>query len=174
MGGPRSRRLQTHIGRNEVHYHLTLSWLPSWKSTFSQPFKQKCITELVRMGSLITFYLSKLWKTKFFILCDVIFLVRLQGKFEIDHSWEWLLQQYSHFFTCLFKWPLQEFPDTLSAEVSQCRVRLMNDPVLKNKTRHRGRYFVWTTPRKYTSSVRSPQIQVSGYCTKWQLQGKFP
>ena len=23
------------------------------------------------------------------ILCDVIFLVRLQGKFDIDHSWEW-------------------------------------------------------------------------------------
>ena len=26
-------------------------------------------------------------KTKFFILCDVIFLVRLQEKFAIDHSW---------------------------------------------------------------------------------------
>ena len=26
---------------------------------------------------------------KFVILCDVIFLVRLQGKFAIDHSWEW-------------------------------------------------------------------------------------
>ena len=25
---------------------------------------------------------------KFSILCDVIFLVRLQGKFEIEHSWE--------------------------------------------------------------------------------------
>ena len=24
---------------------------------------------------------------QFFILCDVIFLVRLQGKFEIAHSW---------------------------------------------------------------------------------------
>ena len=29
-----------------------------------------------------------LWKAKFFILCGVIFLVRLQGKFGIDHSWE--------------------------------------------------------------------------------------
>ena len=27
-------------------------------------------------------------QAKFFILCEVIFLVRLQGKFEIDHSWE--------------------------------------------------------------------------------------
>ena len=32
---------------------------------------------------------SKLGKVKFFILCDVIFLVRLPGKFEIDHSWKW-------------------------------------------------------------------------------------
>ena len=28
-------------------------------------------------------------KCTVFLLCDVIFLVRLQGKFEIDHSWEW-------------------------------------------------------------------------------------
>ena len=33
--------------------------------------------------------ISKLFKTGFFILCDVILLVRLRGKFEIDHSWEW-------------------------------------------------------------------------------------
>ena len=36
-------------------------------------------------------YLSKLSKAKFFILCYIcyfIFLVRLQGKFEIAHSWE--------------------------------------------------------------------------------------
>ena len=26
----------------------------------------------------------------FFILCDAIFLARLQGKFEIDNSWEWM------------------------------------------------------------------------------------
>ena len=68
---------------------LTLS-LPSSKSTFSQPLKEKCICKVVRIGTLvIIFHSSKLWKTKFFILCDVIFLVRLQGKFEIDHSWEW-------------------------------------------------------------------------------------
>ena len=38
---------------------------------------------------VLIFYLSKLWKAKFSIQCDVIFLVRLQGKFEIEHSWEW-------------------------------------------------------------------------------------
>ena len=43
----------------------------------------------MRIGGIIIFHLSKLWKAKFFILCDVIFLVRLQGGFDIDHSWEW-------------------------------------------------------------------------------------
>ena len=38
-------------------------------------------------SSIIISHLRKLWKAKFFILCDIIFLVRLQGKFEIDHSW---------------------------------------------------------------------------------------
>ena len=38
---------------------------------------------------MIIFHLSKWWKAKFFILCDVTFLVRLQWKFGIDHSWEW-------------------------------------------------------------------------------------
>ena len=67
---------------------ISLSF-PSSKTTFSQHFKEKCISDVVRIGSTIIFHLSKLWKAKFFILCDVIFLVRLQGKFEIDHSWEW-------------------------------------------------------------------------------------
>ena len=34
---------------------------------------------------MIVFHLRKLRKAKFFILCDVIILVRLQGKFGI---WE--------------------------------------------------------------------------------------
>ena len=42
--------------------------------------------EVVRIGSIIIFHLSKLWKAEFLILCDEIFLVRLQEKFEIDHS----------------------------------------------------------------------------------------
>ena len=43
----------------------------------------------MRIGSIIIFHLRKLWKAKFSILCNVIFLVGLQGKFDIDHSWEW-------------------------------------------------------------------------------------
>ena len=36
-------------------------------------------------------YLSYEWamKRKFFMLCGVMFLVRLQEEFEIEHSWEW-------------------------------------------------------------------------------------
>ena len=33
-------------------------------------------------------HLMKLQKAKLFMLCDVILLVRLQDKFELDHSWE--------------------------------------------------------------------------------------
>ena len=50
---------------------------PSSKSTFSQPFKNKCTSDVVRIGSISIFRLSKLWKAKFSILRDVIFLVRL-------------------------------------------------------------------------------------------------
>ena len=37
-------------------------------------------TEVVRIGSISIFHLSKLWKATFVTLCDVIFLVRLQKK----------------------------------------------------------------------------------------------
>ena len=40
-------------------------------------FEAKCIRDVVRIGSIIIFRLCKLWKAKFFILCDVMFLVRL-------------------------------------------------------------------------------------------------
>ena len=47
------------------------------------------MSDVARICSLITFHLSKLWKVKFSILCDVIFLVGLEGKFDFDHSQEW-------------------------------------------------------------------------------------
>ena len=72
--------------RDEFLNLLTLS-LPSSKSTFPQPRREKCIIEVVRIGSIIIFYLSKVWEAKFFTLCDVIFLVRLKEKFEMDHFW---------------------------------------------------------------------------------------
>ena len=45
--------------------------------------------KVVRISSIMLFHLSKLWKAKFFMLCDVIILVRLQGKFEINHFRVW-------------------------------------------------------------------------------------
>ena len=64
----------------EIWKWLTLA-LPSSKSTFSQLYKEKW-SDAVIIGSIIIFRLSKLWKAKFFILCDVTFPVRLQGKFD--------------------------------------------------------------------------------------------
>ena len=63
---------------------------PKFKIVHSPSLRKgKRISEVVRIGSIIIFHWSKLWKVKFFMLCDVIFLVRLQRKFEIDQSKEW-------------------------------------------------------------------------------------
>ena len=51
-----------------------------------KPSKEKCISDAVRIGSIIIWQLNKLWKAKFFTLCDIMFLVRPQEKFDIDHS----------------------------------------------------------------------------------------
>ena len=50
--------------------------------------KHLTLVTTVRIGSTIICHLSNLWEAKFFMLCDVIFLVRLQGKSEVDHCWE--------------------------------------------------------------------------------------
>ena len=52
-------------------------------------FKEKYISDVVRIDSIIIYHLSKLWNAKFSIMCGVIVLVRVQEKFEVDHSWEW-------------------------------------------------------------------------------------
>ena len=55
------------------------------------PFTPKyiLISEVVRIGcgldDMIVFHLIKLWRAKFFVVCDVILLLRLQEKFDIDH-----------------------------------------------------------------------------------------
>ena len=86
-GGRSQRQLSFMHGVPSPRWTLSL---PSLKSTFSQPFKQKMYKwGNERIGSIIIFHLSKRWKAKFSILCDVIFLVKLQGKFEVDHSWDW-------------------------------------------------------------------------------------
>ena len=52
---------------------------------YCQPFPEKCISEVVRIGSTIIFHLSKLWITKLFILCDVIFLEWKGHKVRYHH-----------------------------------------------------------------------------------------
>ena len=56
---------------------------PKFKEYIFPTFYKKCINGVVRIDSTIIFHLSKLLKLAFFILCDVIFLMRLWGKFEI-------------------------------------------------------------------------------------------
>ena len=53
----------------EIRYRVSLSLsLPSSKSTFSQPLKNKLTSEVVRIGSIIIFHPRKLRKAKFFIV----------------------------------------------------------------------------------------------------------
>ena len=74
---------------DSLRVSLLNTFTPTIKKYILPTFlKTKCISEVVRIGNIIISHLSKLGKAKFFILCDVIFLVRLQGKFDIDHSWE--------------------------------------------------------------------------------------
>ena len=63
----------------------------SWAQKVHSPnlLKRKCISGVARICIIIIFHLSKLWKATFSLLCYVIFLVRLQEKFDIDHSQEW-------------------------------------------------------------------------------------
>ena len=79
------KRIYEWLGKRALPSPLSL---PSSKSTFSQHFKDKII-EVARIGSMVILHLNKWWKATFSLLCDVIFLVRLQEKFEIDCSWEW-------------------------------------------------------------------------------------
>ena len=86
--------------------------LPSSKSAFSRPFREKCISEVVRINSNNHLHLSKRWKAKIFTLvCDNIFLVRLQGLI-----WNWLIlevkgltarQSHCHeaIVSCDVRWP---------------------------------------------------------------------
>ena len=78
--------------------YVEAAWYQWWEkqvshknSTFSQPFKKKYMSKVVRISCIISiavFRLSKLWIATFFILCDIIFLLRLQEELQIDHSRE--------------------------------------------------------------------------------------
>ena len=79
--------------RNCLYYVAMSQWIIA--NPFAPKFKKYILPEMysisgvARIVDRIIFHPSKLWKAKFFILYDAIFLVRLQGKFQLDHSWEW-------------------------------------------------------------------------------------
>ena len=100
-----------------IGYNLTL-WLTSSKSTFSQTSKENMYV----MTIILIFNLSKLWKATFFILCDVIFMVRLQEKFEIDHSWSERVKSW-HLF--------QSWHDSVMCSVVKCNYAGSNSKVAK-------------------------------------------
>ena len=82
--------IQSCINARRIYKHSATIPMPivlSSKSTFSQLSKEK-MHKVVRICIKIIFHLSKLWKAKFSLLCHVIFLVGLEGKFDIDHPSE--------------------------------------------------------------------------------------
>ena len=83
----------------KLHIHMYLKSRKAWENSHTLPFhfqsvkkvhcpnhKEKYISTVVRIRSIIIFHLNKLWKSEFSILCDANFLVWLQGKFDIDPS----------------------------------------------------------------------------------------
>ena len=105
---PVAVRRDRWLWRQEWWGYRRLRWVSSWLNRRVSPlksmrglffrarrfqtvhspnlFEERCVSEVVRIDSIIICHLSRRWKE---ILCDVIFLVRLQGKFETDRSWEW-------------------------------------------------------------------------------------
>ena len=77
--------------------------------------------ERVRISGIIIFHLSERWKTKFFTLCDAIFLVGLRREFEIDHSWDWKDQTECAFWTWEWKsWILLVFSPQIKSSWWHC------------------------------------------------------
>ena len=61
----------------------TIKLIWSSGSSFSQPFNEECISKVLRIGIIIIFRLCKLWKAKFFILCDICFWWGCRGNLKL-------------------------------------------------------------------------------------------
>ena len=104
------------------------AFAPKFKKYIAKPFNEKCtVCEVVRIGSIIIFHLSKLLESKFFILCNVILMVRMQGKFEIDHFWEWAIAP-SHFWRLLSKCPISQTFASCQTDFCLCSVSIHSMP----------------------------------------------
>ena len=152
-------------------------------SQFSQPLAEKYQWGSVRIGIIIIFHLSKLWKAKF-ILCDVISGAGLQDKFEIDRpsaaeSWSgmrcgnYLLTEVERFTShnwCPSGVSLSHCIDLIRVVECACatsrREGLMQSKIRQEKAtlsyqrmqpKNAGTYDIWTimTSRKLMRLVKS-------------------
>ena len=79
---PQCNTCLTEKGRqykNNGHW-ISFCWffnlsLPTSKVHSPNLPEEKCMSEVVRIGSIIIFHLRKPWKDKFFIMCDVILIL---------------------------------------------------------------------------------------------------
>ena len=100
----------------------------------AHPFtpKLKRMSDVVRIGSIIISDSTKLCKATFLILCDVIFLVRLKGKFELDH------------------WLGSERPNPFTPKSDQCQISPAASPELLHHTIWRTWLFIaYSDERSY-------------------------
>ena len=79
-------RLQEKFEIDALGNEVVTPFPPSSKSTFSQTFSEECMREVMRLGNIMIFRLSKLRIAKF-LVCDVIFLVRLQVNLKSITLW---------------------------------------------------------------------------------------
>ena len=102
-------------------------------------------SEVLRIGSIIIFYLSKLWKAKFFIPCGVIPSGGAAG--EIYCAAIFVALQ---FLRCITSYNIKIF---------------MSISFVQNWADTAGIRF---------STVRLPRFRVRGYYGKWSIPGQFP
>ena len=98
---------------------------------------------------MIIFHLSKLWKTKFFIPCDAIFLVRMKEKFGMDHYWEWRVN-------------IHEESTNVSEHTSSFCTILKKSPFWKISTGIPD-LFIWGHTNSNTDSNRARSSRSRGY-----------
>ena len=84
----------------------------------------------MRIGSIIILHLSELWRAKFFILFDVILLVRPQEKFEIDHHWELAVANMMKWYLTIINRSGGEYPPLFADTAANNCFSIYNPQVL--------------------------------------------
>ena len=82
--------------------------LPSLKSTFSQPLREKCVSKLVIIGSKVMFHPNNAMKSH--VLHTVWCNFSGEAAWEIDRSWEWKGYRYNWEWFLMFSTARQYRP----------------------------------------------------------------